>query len=96
MRQARGLSQVRLAELSHVSQAYISELEAGDKQPTITILKRLASALGVSVAELLGEDERPTGTEGNGGPVLRGNGPPVVADNQAETVGHQDDPPPAA
>ena len=55
IRQSQGLSQVMLAELSHVSQAYISELEAGDKQPTVPILKRLAAALGVTVGELLGE-----------------------------------------
>lgn len=53
IRKALGLSQARLAELSGVSQAYISELEAGCKQPTLTILDKLASALGVSVTELI-------------------------------------------
>ncbi|GAW28959.1 helix-turn-helix domain-containing protein [Carboxydocella sp. ULO1] len=53
VRKTLGLSQARLAELSGVSQAYISELEAGSKQPTLTILDKLASALGVTVAELI-------------------------------------------
>ncbi|AVX21635.1 Helix-turn-helix [Carboxydocella sporoproducens DSM 16521] len=61
IRKALGLSQTRLAELSGVSQAYISELEAGCKQPTLTILDKLAKALGVSVAELLDEQKPKAG-----------------------------------
>lgn len=57
IRSARGWSQARLAELSGVSQAYISELEAGEKQPTLPVIQKLAAALGVSLAELLGEEK---------------------------------------
>lgn len=49
----RNWSQSRLAEKSGVSQTYISELEAGKKQPTIPIVKKLAAALGVTRSELL-------------------------------------------
>jgi len=63
LRKMQGWSQARLAELASLSQAYISELEAGEKQPTLPIIQKLATALGVSVAELL-EEQRPTGTEG--------------------------------
>lgn len=52
-REQRNWSQTRLAEKSGVSQTYISELEAGKKQPTIPIIKKLAAALGVTVQELL-------------------------------------------
>jgi len=48
-------SQSELSRLSSVSQTYISELEANKKQPTYPILKKLAAALGVSIAELIGE-----------------------------------------
>jgi len=49
------LSQAELSRRSSVSQTYISELEANRKQPTYPILKKLAAALGVSIAELIGE-----------------------------------------
>lgn len=49
------LSQAELARRSNVFQTYISELEANKKQPTYPILKKLAAALSVSIAELLGE-----------------------------------------
>ncbi|MEL7568368.1 MAG: helix-turn-helix transcriptional regulator [Eubacteriaceae bacterium] len=48
-------SQGYLAELSGVSQAYISELEAGEKQPTLPIVAKLAKALGIHVTELFGK-----------------------------------------
>ena len=48
-------SQSELSRLSSVSQTYISELEANKKQPTYPILKKLAAALDVSIAELIGE-----------------------------------------
>ncbi|MCO1602788.1 helix-turn-helix domain-containing protein [Desulfosporosinus nitroreducens] len=49
------LSQAELSRRSSVSQTYISELEANRKQPTYPILKKLSAALGVSIAELIGE-----------------------------------------
>lgn len=55
-RTLKGLSQARLSELSGVSQAYLSELEAEEKNPTLAIVEKLSSALGVTIAELLGED----------------------------------------
>lgn len=52
-REKKNWSQTKLAEASGVSQTYISELEAGKKQPTIPIVKKLAVALGVTKSELL-------------------------------------------
>ncbi len=55
VREAKGLSQLALAKKAKVSQGYISHLEAGEKkEPGLGVLKRLAKALGVPVAELLG------------------------------------------
>ena len=49
-----GLTQMDLAKKAKVSQAYIASLETGTRtNPSLTILKRLAKALGVSLAELL-------------------------------------------
>jgi XRE family transcriptional regulator, regulator of sulfur utilization len=56
LRKAQGLSQAALAKKARVSQPYLSQLEAGtrgSKSPGVVILQRLATALGVSVTELL-------------------------------------------
>ncbi len=54
-REQKGLSQAELAKRAKVAQGYISDLEAGGKKnPGIDVLKRLAKALGVPVAKLLG------------------------------------------
>lgn len=52
-RKAKRWSQKKLAEKAGISQTYISELEAEKKQPTIPIVEKLASALGVSISKLL-------------------------------------------
>jgi len=57
LRDSRDLTQARLAELSGVSQTYISELELGKKQPTVLILRKLAKALGVPPSRLLDDTE---------------------------------------
>ena len=55
LRESKGLSQLQLAKRADVAQAYISEMEAGDKRnPGIETLRKLAKALGVPVTELLG------------------------------------------
>lgn len=55
LREQKGLSQLELAKRAAVAQAYISEMEAGAKKnPGIETLRKLAKALGVPVAELLG------------------------------------------
>jgi transcriptional regulator with XRE-family HTH domain len=57
LRQARedlGMSQLELAKRAKVAQGYISDLEAGTKKnPGIVVLRRLAKALRVPLAELL-------------------------------------------
>ena len=53
IRQAKGLTQEQLAELSGFSQQYISGLEQGQRNPTIVSLYELAPALGVSHMELV-------------------------------------------
>ena len=55
LRQEKGLSQKALAEQVGVTDAYITMLESGKrKNPSLDILKKIAKALGVPVAELLG------------------------------------------
>jgi transcriptional regulator with XRE-family HTH domain len=54
VREALGMSQLELAKRAKVAQGYISDLEAGTKKnPGIVVLKRLAKALRVPLAELV-------------------------------------------
>lgn len=57
LRQAATLSLAQLAELSGVSKAMISKIERGQSSPTATILGRLAAGLGVSLTQLLADDD---------------------------------------
>jgi transcriptional regulator with XRE-family HTH domain len=55
LRTARGLTQVALAKKMKRKQAYIAQLESGkEDNPTLDTLRRLAKALKVTVAELVG------------------------------------------
>lgn len=52
-RKARKLSQYALAKEAKVSREYVRKLEAGESDPTVGMLQRLAHTLGVSATELL-------------------------------------------
>ena len=54
MRLEKGMTQIDLAKRAKVTRSYVALLETGEKQnPSLTILKRLATALGVPVSDLL-------------------------------------------
>jgi len=54
LRKAKGVSQRELAAQIGKTGAYIAQLETGvRKNPSLDVLKKLAKALGVPVAELL-------------------------------------------
>jgi transcriptional regulator with XRE-family HTH domain len=60
LRGEKRLSQAALSREANVSPAYLSELEGGQgKRPSGQVLMRLAKALGVTIAELLGDSVRP-------------------------------------
>lgn len=52
-RKAVGLSQEALADEAGIDRTYVSGVERGVRNPTVTILDRLAKALGVTPADLL-------------------------------------------
>lgn len=60
LRESRGWSKAQLASNSGVSNTYISELESGKKQPTITTIRKLAKALEVPIVDLIEEDNTAT------------------------------------
>jgi transcriptional regulator with XRE-family HTH domain len=51
-REAKGLSQEKLAEKAELDRTYISGIERGVRNPGLLSLVRLAKALGVTTAEL--------------------------------------------
>jgi transcriptional regulator with XRE-family HTH domain len=53
IREQKGLTQERFAELSGFSQQYISGLEGGHRNPTVVTVYEMAVALGVSHLDLL-------------------------------------------
>jgi len=53
MREAKGLTQAALAKRAKVTREYVNKLEAGRHDPTVAVLQRLATVLGVPVAKLL-------------------------------------------
>lgn len=53
IRQKKGLTQEKFAEISGFSQQYISSLEQGRRNPTVVTLYELAMALGVSHIDLV-------------------------------------------
>lgn len=61
LRREKGFTQERYAEISGVTQQYVSDLERGLRNPTVVTLFHLAAALGVKPVDLVAEieDERP-------------------------------------
>jgi transcriptional regulator with XRE-family HTH domain len=81
IRRAQGYSLDTLAAASGVSRAMLGQIETGKSVPTITVLWKVAAALGVSVAQFIADpDEAPytitrrppaSNEEGSEGPSIR-------------------------
>lgn len=55
LRATKGMTQRDLAKKAQVTPGYVAQLEMGlRKNPSLAVLQRLAKALGVPVADLLG------------------------------------------
>lgn len=52
LRHERGETQEQLAKRARISRPYLTQLENGDRKPSLAIAKKLAVALGVSLDEL--------------------------------------------
>ncbi len=76
-RQRRGMSQQTLAERASLSRNFVAQVERGESSPTVATLARLATALGTTVGELLGEEARAAAAAGDAVAV------PLVADRIA-------------
>lgn len=61
LRLAAGLSQEQLGLEADVQRNFISLIELGQNQPTISTISKLARALGLKASELVAEAEAETG-----------------------------------
>jgi transcriptional regulator with XRE-family HTH domain len=52
LRVEAGLSQEKLAEKAGMHPTYLSDIERGQRNPTLEVISRLAKALGVRIREL--------------------------------------------
>ncbi|WP_304459248.1 helix-turn-helix domain-containing protein [Alicyclobacillus sendaiensis] len=59
VRESRGISQYRLSKLSGVAASAINKVESGVTNPTVELMERLCSALGVTLSEFF-SDEQPS------------------------------------
>jgi ribosome-binding protein aMBF1 (putative translation factor) len=66
-REYRGLTQVRLAEKARINPTYLSQIETRRRTGSTALLRRLATALDVTVDDLLEDDEQ-LGHHGAGEP----------------------------
>jgi transcriptional regulator with XRE-family HTH domain len=68
LRVVRGISSEALAAVAGVDRVYLGRIERGIANPTIDILERLASTLGIEMAELFvvpsPDTERPAALSG--------------------------------
>jgi transcriptional regulator with XRE-family HTH domain len=53
LRKNRGWTQVELADLLGIDRSYLSEIENGKKDPSLTILKTFSDGFGLSLSALL-------------------------------------------
>jgi transcriptional regulator with XRE-family HTH domain len=63
MRKELGLSQEALADEASLDRTFISQLETGTKQPSLTTIFRLAAALQVEASDLLRRVEASLGAD---------------------------------
>ncbi|MED0736196.1 helix-turn-helix transcriptional regulator [Aneurinibacillus thermoaerophilus] len=56
VRNSKDMTQNELADKAGIAQAYLSEIETGKTIPSIPVLRRIAKALGITVAELLDDE----------------------------------------
>jgi transcriptional regulator with XRE-family HTH domain len=55
LREQKGWSQEKFAFEADIHRTYVSDIERGARNPTIIIVEKLATSLGVTASELMNE-----------------------------------------
>jgi XRE family aerobic/anaerobic benzoate catabolism transcriptional regulator len=58
-RERRGMSRRSVSEAADVSERYLAQLEAGEGNASVVLLRRVAASLGVPLTDLVGNNETP-------------------------------------
>ncbi|MGN0518368.1 MAG: helix-turn-helix domain-containing protein [Acutalibacteraceae bacterium] len=58
LRQEKGISVNKLANLSGVSQSYLRDVELGNKQPTVEYLDYICEGLGITLKEFFDDNDK--------------------------------------
>src|SRR5215813_2911253 len=69
MRALRGMSRKVLARVSGISERYIAQLESGEGNVSIKLLRRVAAAMGVRVEDLIVDGAAPQDSPAPRGPA---------------------------
>lgn len=75
-RKGAGLSIRQMAKKAHISPSFLSDIERGRSRPSLGTLDLIASALGVSISELIDEDHSPVGDDPSSQSARSGERPP--------------------
>ena len=79
LRHRRGMTRKRLAEVAGVSERHLANLETGQGNASVMLLRDLARALGSSIGEIVGEDVVASGESARIRDLLRGRDEPTLA-----------------
>lgn len=55
LRKLKGLSQEKLANLAEIDRTYLPTIEKGERNVSITVIEKLATALNVNIKDLFDE-----------------------------------------
>lgn len=58
----QGVGQEKLAGLAGVARSHMGKIERGEHMPTLALILKIATALGISAAELMAATERNLGS----------------------------------
>ena len=79
LRHRRGMTRKRLAEAAGVSERHLANLETGQGNASVMLLRDLARALGSSIGEIVGEDAVASGESARIRDLLRGRDEATLA-----------------
>src|SRR6267378_7108845 len=65
-----GISQEKLAERANLHRTYVSDVEAGKRNPSLASIQRLTLALGASLGAIFASVEDGKRADGDGAPKL--------------------------